>query len=692
MTRKIHNGAPTFFMNGKPFIWSGFATYSFYPGSVNQFGCSGADVFFIPTAAGCHVHNIAAPTWYGGDEYDFGSIQQSVCQALAANPEAKLVFRVSLLLPPIWLADHPDAAAAIRTDDGMDVAWEETQSPAISLASPAWRHQQARVLEELIAFCSSQPWSRNVISFFPTGGVTEEWFAWGCNQNRFADYSPVTEAAFAAWSSARGLPFDRIPDPPLRRDSAEIFFPDTHEGRWAAAYYAFYNELNAETADYFAKVAKEASGGKSLVGTLFGYVVQLAGEPRQSTAAQFGLRRLLDSPYIDYLTGIPLLDFRKLTNDGYDTSVTARASILQAGKLYNNENDLLSWLHHDVWHNEYDAADPRAACISMHRRVNAGNCVYGSPQQWFGLVPTWHNDRLLHDDFALQNRVLKDSINRDRTSLEEVAFVVDDDSFAWKAPGATFWGFTHKHLLRAIGQTGAPVDTWLLSDIDRLPDRIKFVVIADASAARPENIAKLKRLLEEGGKTFLVVGLPGYIDPSTGRRSAADVTSLLGFPVKVNPAGGNPGIQCAATGRELAALDSRRVAPKAYIENSDFIVYAEDGMGAGHQRPLSSGGRLIWAASPPYADVALLRSWMEEAGVHFFAPPGTMVRASRGLVAVTSLHEEDAELTLSWPESVLIEDMYDGWKGRGSNIRCPFRYGQTRLFKVASAPAEAHTE
>lgn len=681
MSRENHNGVPTIFMNGDPFIWSGFATYSFFSGSVNQFGYSNADVFFIPTSAGRHVHNIAAATWYGDQEYDFGSLQESVCKALAANPNAKLVFRVSLLLPPVWLKDHPDSAATIRTKDGLDVAWEETQSPAISLVSEDWRRQQKEVLKKLVRFCMSQPWSKNVISFFPTGGVTEEWFSWACNQGHYSDYSAVNQAAFAQWCKDEQLDFDSIPDPSAREDSRQMFFPDTCKGRWAAAYYSYYNEVNAETVEYFAKTIKDVTGGKSLVGTIYGYLIQLAGEPRQSTAAQFNLRRLVDSPYIDYLTGIPLLDFRRLTNDGYDTTVTARASILTAGKLYNNENDLLSWLHNDLWHTEYDKADPRAACISMHHRVHSANCIYGSPQQWFGLFPTWHSDKALHDDFAKQNEFLKKSLDCNRNSLEEVAFIVDEDSFVWKSPHSTFWRFTHKYLLRSFGLTGAPVDVWMLSDIDRLPDRIRFVVIADASAAKPENIAKLKRVIEDGQKTFLVVGLPGYIDYKTGCRSEDKISDLLGFVVKVDNSGGTAIIKRASDGKLLAEMDSRQVAPRAYVDRADFIRY-EDGLGAGKSIRLKKGGRLIWSAVPPYQDVQLLRSWMEEAGVHFYSPVQIFVRASEELVSVTSVFQKDAEIELNWPKTVNIEDVYEGWKGHGKKIKCPFRYGQTRLFKV----------
>lgn len=183
----------------------------------------------------------------------------------------------------------------------------------------------------------------------------------------------------------------------------------------------------------------------------------------------------------------------------------------------------------------------------------------------------------------------------------------------------------HEHAvpvsLRADRRAGG---VWLLSDLDRLPDRIKFVVIACANAARPEDIAKLKRLITEGGRTILVAGAPGLIDPVKGIRNPDEVSKLLSLPTK-------------------------------------------------------NGGRLIVRDAPPLS-TELLRQWAQEAGVHFYAPQEYFVYSSKELVSVTSPNA--GQVTLTWPKKVVIRDLFDGWQGSGSEITCPFDAGQTRLFAV----------
>jgi hypothetical protein len=96
-------------------------------------------------------------------------------------------------------------------------------------------------------------------------------------------------------------------------------------------------------------------------------------------------------------------------------------------------------------------------------------------------------------------------------------------------------------------------------------------------------------------------------------------------------------------------------------------------------RPLQNEGKLIWCSKPPL-DTGKLRKWMEEAGVHLYAPEGFSVHASRELVSITSSSSVNA--TLKWPEKVAVNDMYDGWSGSGVEFSCPFKAGQTRLFRV----------
>jgi hypothetical protein len=489
--RRLHNGRPTLFVNGKPFAWSGYQCTDFQPGNIGDFGRSGTRVFGIQCDLGRYCPKPG--------EYDYGSVDEQVATALAANPNAMIFLAINLRLPPIWDQTHEDDLVRIATDSGT-LIWEEgTGNRVGSLASEAWQRDQELELRKLLRYCKSQPWANRLLGMWLMGEVTAEWFAWGSNDKQFADYSRLNEERF-------GKP---IPPPKVRDPSGYDFYPEPA----APAYNQYYADLTAETISRLARAAKDEMGGRTLVAVFYGYLIQLAGEFRGPIGGNFALERVLKDPNVDVIGGVPLHNFRDFVN-GYSVYISATESILAAGKLYCDSNDLFSWLHPLHWYREYDPQNPRNGAIEMQRRETANNVVHGAANEWFSLMASWHHDVGLQADFARQNRVMQESLEYDRTPTEEIAFVVDSSTFGWACPQSEYLRLTNTELLFHCGRIGAPVGVWLLSDLDRLPDRIKFVVIACADFARPEDIGKLKRLIEKGSRTILIVGDPKPIDVS----------------------------------------------------------------------------------------------------------------------------------------------------------------------------------
>lgn len=671
VARRMHLGRPVVTVDGKPFPWVGYSSYDYQPGNVSRFADGQLSVVCVPVAAGRHVHHHAAATTVPyPDVFDFAELDERVAFSLQSQPDAHVMLRVSLAPPHFWMQDHPEALARVRTGEG-DLVHEETGSCQVSMMGTDWREYQATLLRALLAHCKAQPWAGRLIGAWLTGGVTEEWFAWGCNDGFAADYSAPNEAAFAAWCAERGYPWRTIPNPAERSRPGHDLYPPDDAGKAAAAYAQFASDSTADTIAYFARAVKEASNERLMVGSFYGYVIQLAGETRQHFGGHFALRWLLDCPDVDFIGGIPLLDYRRLI-DGFDAFVTAEESVAAAGKLFCSDNDLFSWLHPLLWYQPYDPADPRGAAIAMHRRVAANDLVHGAQRQWFGLMASWHDDDALQHEFARQRGYADTALTLDRAPTEEIAFVVDDTSFAWTPPESTLLRHTNKALLRAAGTLGAPIRVWLLSDVDRLPTRIRFVVVADARAAAPEDIRKLGGLIEAGGLTMVVVGTPGLVDPVTQTWDTEAPSRLLGLPVVVDTEGGPAGV--------TPALDEgpAQVRPRAYAREGDAVRYT-DGKSALLERELAAGGRLLWCGVPPVSR-ALLRGWMEDAGVFFHAPAGCQVNASRELVSVTSPAAES--VALRWRDAVTVRDLYDGWTAVGETFDCPFAAGQTRLFSV----------
>lgn len=637
--RKHHNGRPAFWVEGKPYPWNGYSSYDYQPGNVAEFGAHGANVLCVPTCAGRHVHHVSAETWVAPDRFDFGQLDERVCFSLQANPQALLFLRVSLTLPTWWLQQHPEEMARIQSPHGP-IVWEEGNCNRVaSLASPTWYRDQAYALRRLIGYCKQQPWAGRLAGFWLTCEVTEEWFHWAANDKQYADYSLPMQTAFASAQAARHRP-TTIPLPTDRQRPGHDVYPDDAAGRQSAAYHGFLNDLTAQCIRRYAKVVKEETGGRSLAGTFYGYVIQLAGDTRQATAGHMGLRQVLDDPNVDFTGGVPLLNFRDLTN-GYNPYCSATESIRAAGKLYCSENDLFSWLHPILWHQPYDPGDPRGAAIQMHRRECANDAVHGTMAQKFSLMASWHHDDVLQQDFALQSRVLADALQRDRTPIEEIAFVVDDTSFAWTPPETPLPAQANAFLQRDLGRTGAPLGVWLLSDLDKLPDRIKLVVVAHAPAAAEADIAKLRKLIARGGRTVLVCGTPGLVDTVNQKWLRDRPSEILGIRVPI----------------------------AGYTLPSEGAV----------ERSIPAGGRLIWRARPP-AGSGQLREVVTRSGVHLYAPEGCFIHASRGLAAITCPYGRTVEIR--WPNSVIAVDLFDKWTGSGTTMDMPFRAGHTRLLGI----------
>ena len=693
MERKTVGGRPTFMLDGVPITWSGYATYTFAPGVIHEFANNGADLFHITCSAGRHYHNVAEPTWLGGNKYDYGEIEQMAATILQANPKARIIIRLALGLPPFWYNQNKSSLVKTQSAvDGKQLVWWETDSQVGSLTSEAWRQQQATALRNLVRYCATRPWSSQVIGFNIGGAMTEEWFAWAsCDEiikpvKYFGDYSDDNEHAFAAWCKTKGYPYTRVPDARLRDKPGYDVFPDDTHGKWVMAYNMFISEVSADTIKYFASVVKQETKRKSLVGVFYGYVVLLAGEARQSDSGNFGVRQILECDDVDYLGGVPQHYLRRLTGDGYAQNATAVGSVTHHGKQYMDDNDLFSWLHEGGWHTLYDEKDPRSGCIKMHRRWFATDALYGNAYEWFSLSPKWHHDAGVMDEFAKEAQIHNETLRGDRSPIEEVAFVIDDHSFGTLTPTAGTH-YTNQSMLGTVGRSGAPMSVWLLSDVDKLPERIQFIAVVNATSPRTDDLEKLRGLIARGGRTIMVIGVPGMIDPQTLKWNIQQTEKLLNLPIRIDKeamsgraclSDGDAWL-CPVIGSMLGDITTIR--PRPYAVCSGFMKYS-DGKTAGVIRDLDDGGKLIWCGVPPYASDQWMSEQIAKSGVHMYAPYSCSVHATKDYVSVTSVYEDDRSIDLTWPEDVRIVDMFDGWRGEGRVINCPFTHGQTRLFHI----------
>ncbi|MHB1460824.1 MAG: hypothetical protein ACYC1M_06050 [Armatimonadota bacterium] len=676
MEVKQHLGRNLPFRNGQPIHWQGWASYDFQPGPVRQFGRRGHKLFIVPVSAGQHIHHqVATATNPLPGEYDFGQLHERVSFCLQTSRETVVMLRVSLTPPPFWTQQH-ESERAIAEKNGELMPWEETGTEAISLASQEWIKYQTDMLKRLIDECQKAPWADRLVGVFLSAEVTEEWFAWGCNDDALADYSTPFNRAWNQWKTRErrtDLP-NTLASPDMRRAGKELIQPDSADGRWCSATAQFLSDITAQVILYFCKQAKLMSQRQLLVTVLYGYLIQLAGEPRQSTSGHFGVRAILDSKDVDIIAGVPLLSSRDYIR-GSVTTGEAEGSIALAGKIHMMENDLFSFLHPGLWHTLYNAENPRLGAIDMHQRVSATVATEGYLEQKFSLACSWHHDKALLDEFGRLAKVNLQALSLNRSSEAEVAMLVDDRSMSLNTLSSSWMWGAHRVMVHTLATTGAPFEVYLLSDAARLPDRIKYVVVASGIGATDQSLSALTKLLKRGRMHVLAVGPLGLVNARNGKWLRDRPADLLGLPIVINE---KLDLSGSASSMDCEVKIGGSLLPRSEVKEPGEWKYS-DGQYASAVRPLPNGGKLLWVGIPP-CDGQWLRSQLKTAGVTLYAPEGFAVHASRQLLAVTANVAGDAEIILKRPAQVV--DLYGGWKGSGEKLTVPFRAGQTRLFKL----------
>ena len=676
--RTEKDGTTAIYINDQKFDWNGIASASYGPGMAYEFGEQGSSVYIIETCAGAHNYPANCdPTLIAPGVNDFSQLEEFCNFTLQANPDAYILLRVNFSLPDFWAIEHPDSIA-LGTSDGKNFIESEESIGMnnISLSSREWIEEELRQIKAMVDYVKSQPWCSRVIGCMLTGGVTEEWFAFFHNTTGvWGDYSEVNSNAFLEWGKDKaildGIDDIHVPLPSERINQSYTIKPDNAVSRLAAAYTQYINELCVSVIGEFAEAFKKESDGRMLCGALYGYLIEFSSSNSPTQAGSLTLQQYLADENIDYMCGIPLLDWRDPTN-GYDIGIGLTRSIQAAGKIYIQEND--TWLS-TYTKRVYPSQRPNDTMdgnLDMLESTFAYDMVYGNGRHYFSLFASWHHDERIKELFTRFVELQEEYLDADRTPDEQIAFLVDDTSYAFSEESSTYLNVAVKDTLKSLGRTGGAVGLYLLSDIDKLPDSVKLVVVSVAWAPDSETLAKLNAAIEKGGKTIVLVGPVGLIDPETGKYDYESTKKITGFDIEVTF--GN-----SATTLQLSDIDGSKIASSVSVDVNP-VCRLSGSKNLSKMKELANGGKLLWLSVP----LTVSRVWRDigtDAGVLFTANINSYVHSSRELVSVTSSANGSQKLYFGRP--VTVVDILTGWEGNGNEyVTCEFYAGQTRLFYV----------
>ena len=340
---------------------------------------------------------------------DFGIVDSEIQTVLLRAPHVNLMLHVSVTDPgPGWREKHPEEG--IRDDRGefRILNYRPTPEATGSMASKRWLEDSQARLRELVGHISEIPGGERVIGVLPCSGITWEWLHWGSARGVMVDYSEHYRRYFAGFlrETYRGdlgalnaahhsayRSFDEVPIPrPERRRAADMtefrtqekFRPEIDLARSLAA-------LITDDIRTLCGTIKEASGGRLLTGTYYGYTMYLNAAARAQNSGHFALTRLLNAPEVDIVMAPSRYSGRQI--GGATGFMFPEGSLALHGKLVISECDDRP-INAD---NGNGRADTMAGSRAVFERALGLQMSAGAVMRWFDFSKGWvmNDPRLL---------------------------------------------------------------------------------------------------------------------------------------------------------------------------------------------------------------------------------------------------------------------------------------------------------
>lgn len=729
-------GVPTFTVDGTPMYVPCFETYVPTTAYFAQFAQAGCRLFSFNANASACDYGHSRPTWLDVGIWDYAGFDERMQMVLEAAPDALVMPRINMGTPLWWLARHPDEIELL--DNGDAVYSEPNRNPTLprpqgkprpfpSLASTRWREDQAAALRRLLEHVDRSAYAEHVFGYFLAGLDTEEWYHWSSGSDQLAGYSDPTLRAFRAWLRRRhgtsaalqaawrrpDLTFDtvQIPTRDERHDIDQGAFRDPARRMNVIEFYQFYNELIPETIDYFARVARQSTGGRKVLGAFYGYMYEFQGDPEYGHNA---LEQYNQSPHLDFIFVTANYQHRAF-GAGADYPRAPAGSVRLHGKLWYHDNDVVSFLARRImserlgyteeagWEtnlqHQLDVlgyTDTAQRTIWMYRRSFGFALCHGAYESFFDLHGGYYDDPVLMAEVARLALAAAHAARHDRRSIADILVVADEYSNNF----ATFRSrLLRDNLLAPQPQLmkvgAAAADHVLLNDLERIDaERYRLIVFLNVFHMDQAQRELVARRLKNGGRHLLWIYAPGLF--AGARRDDALMRQVSGLGI-TSRGGGElvcPRMALTASQHPVAERLRRAGITEFGAQEATAELFWVDDPNAEvlARQPGSAEPTLVtremddwttWYAVTANMPAAVYREIARAAGVHLFSDRSDTFYANASFV---TLHADGAgQRNITFPHRC---DVYDAIAGTlllsGARVFAhDFEHGETLVLRWA---------
>ncbi len=491
-------GVPTLYINGEPHAAVAYMTYLEKFNEYDDFAAAGYKFFSVPVLfSGRWISITDGLTPFKKGIFDvkgapdFSLFDEAVEKILAACPDAYIIPRVNISMPLWWEKENPDE---LNMKDGVPCRE--------SFYSEKWLNDASDFLRQFTQYTNSCKYAPHIVGYQIAGGNTEEWFHFDMN----GGYGECAKPAFKAFLEKYypETEYKGLPDLTLL-NKKEDYFNDEYLSR----YIEFANFKIAEAISHFAQIVKEETGDNVVVGTFYGYTLEVTN-PLQGNHA---LNYILKDKNIDFICS-PNSYIGVRASDKDWTEMYPADSIRLHGKMCFQECDVRTHLTRvlsekdpstdpyglleaPVWH----PRESKYQAVNDIRKSFARQLIKGNALWWFDMWGGWYADEDIMNEMATYRTIYEQSIkDTDRTSVAEVAVFVDESAYKYLTDGSLRNIFHSRR--EELGLMGTPYDMYDVYDFEAVCGKYKAVILL--SNAKTEYMEKALSICKENGIPYIM--------------------------------------------------------------------------------------------------------------------------------------------------------------------------------------------
>lgn len=623
-------------------------------------------------------HTDVRKWWPKGEDFVPAELDRIAEKVRRSNPEdAYFMADLSVYPPADWAEANPDEMSC--DEHGKIPADGGPSRPNFSFASEKTIALMERKVVQAIRHIENSPYANRVIGYRVNSGHTIEWLGWETkNRDDVQDFSPASRRAFEAFARKNYPEITDFSIPTFAERCAadtDGLFLDRRRHARIIAYHDFHSTSIAEDAIRLCGAAKEATGGRKVVGTYYGYVMTLGISQMQG---HFALKRLLDSGKVDFLMSPPWYSWCSRGPGSTLADMKPFTSIANHGMVSVVEDDTRTHnMRYDSRVGLQQALNEPMSVGYMRRNMGIALCR-NLPFYTLALTSGAEFDfPRFAEDACAYRRVAEHALAKETRRAAEVAVVVSEDAVKGfpliRKKGEQYarghqWYLGDGSVLRKKGsgclpacvaaqfytdcaRIGCGVDYLLAEDLDDNPGDYRLYVMACCSKSSPALLRAAERLRARNC-SILWTYAPGYV--SDDGNSLENMKALTGLEFAKREGLSDPGITLE---------DGSRIGPVKSDAGLFFALKSADRVfGRYDNGDVAFGERRTGPSTSVFSSTHLpgaqvLKALAKSAGVHLYSETLDPVEANERFV---TLHARTAgRKTIALPRKTDVVDVFN---------------------------------